>query len=175
MSNNKYKETTFIGMVKINGLSLFLNFSLLLSILFYLLIHTLITNFNFFSFENYDKIASNFYSNISGISSSIFGIVIAALAVTLSIFNQKVVSVLEETKLLHKFLFPFWFLVSCWGVLIFISTFVKVVPTEVLISYPCIFNIILGFTIWLFIYSVFMTINITGLLIRLFIQNSKVK
>lgn len=175
MSDAKYKETTFMGMLKINGISLFCNFSLLFSLLVFLLIHLLITNFSICSFENYDSVSTIIFPKISSIASSVFGIVIAALAVSMSIFNQKIVDILEKTKLLHKFLFPFWFLVSCWGVLILISTLITLIHTEVIKSAPNIFYAITAFSVWLFIYSTFLTINITGLLIRLFIQNSKVK
>ena len=175
MSSNKFKETTFLGMLKINGFSLFANYSLLFSFVFFLIIHLLITNINFCSFDNYDIVSKIIYTKISSVSSSIFGIVIAALAVSMSIFNEKIVDVLEKRKLLHKFLFPFWFLVSCWGILILISTFIDVIHKDVIESIPSIFNIITSFSIWLFIYSLFLSINITGLLIRLFIQNSKIR
>lgn len=175
MNKEKYKETTFMGMLRINGVTLFFNYSLLYSLLFFLIIHLLVTNFNIFSFDNYQDISYDMFSRISSISSSIFGIVIAALAVSMSIFNQKIVSMLESNKLLHKFLFPFWFLVLCWGLLILISSFIPVIDHNIIDANQIIYNGITVFSIWLFIYALFFSINITGLLIRLFIQNSKVK
>lgn len=175
LNKEKYKETTFVGMLKINGLSFFANFSLLYSLLFFCIIHLLVTNFNFCSFENYNIISKEIFTKISGTSSSIFGIVIAALAVTMTIFNEKIVGVLEDKKLLHKFLFPFWFLVFCWGTLILVSFFAPIIDQIIGETYKLFFNYITAFGIWLFIYALFLSINITGLLIRLFIQNSKIK
>ncbi|WP_017379779.1 hypothetical protein [Paenisporosarcina sp. TG-14] len=174
MNKKKYNETTFMGLLKINGVSFFLNYTLLYSLLLFLFIHMLITNFNICSFEDYKLISEDIFSKISSISSSIFGIVIAALAVSMSVFNQKIVGLLENNKLLHKFLFPFWFLVLCWGVLILISSLMPIINEKIIVSHQIIFDVITGFTVWLFIYALFFSINITGLLIRLFIQNSKV-
>lgn len=175
MNKEKYKETTFFGMLKINGISLIWNYSLLYSLLFFILIHFFITGFNINSFDNYQNIFNELYTKILSISSTVFGIIIAALAVSMSIFNQKIISALESNKLLHKFLFPFWFLIVCWGILIFISAFIPMVAKQIISEYPTVVNCISGFSIWLFTYSLFFSINITGLLIRLFIQNSKVK
>jgi hypothetical protein len=170
----KYKETTFFGMFKISGPRLVFNFTLFYSLLATLLIHYILSGFKLSDFSVYaPELAKDFYNRISGMSASIFGIVIASLAVSMTVFNQKILEPLEKSKLLHKFLFPFWYLIVLWGIIILISTigpYLYGINTTTTIFLPYL----LVFELWLFIYALFFAIKITGLLIRLFLQNAKV-
>ena len=171
----RYKETTFLGMLKISGPRLVFNFTLLNSLLVFLFIHYILSGFNLTNFEVYSpEIAKDFYNRISSMSASIFGIVIASLAVSMTVFNQKILEPLEKSKLLHKFLFPFWYLIVLWGCVIIFSTFAPYLY-ELDTIQPVLLPYFLLFEIWLFIYSMFFAIKITGLLIRLFLQNARVK
>lgn len=170
----RYKETTFFGMFKISGPKLVFNFTLFNSLLATLFIHFILSGYELTEFSVYTpELAKDFYNRISGMSASIFGIVIAALAVSMTVFNQKILEPLEKSKLLHKFLFPFWYLIVLWGSIILISTigpYLYVVDTKVITFLPYL----VIFELWLFIYALFFAIKITGLLIRLFLQNAKV-
>ncbi|MEK4425216.1 hypothetical protein [Solibacillus sp. FSL K6-1523] len=171
---SKYKETTFFGMFRISGPKLVFNFTLLNSLLLIGFIHYIFSGFELTDFNVYTpEIAKDLYNRISGMSASIFGIVIAALAVSMTIFNQKVLEPLEKTRLLHKFLFPFWYLVVLWGCVIIIST-VAPYLYELGNIQPIYLTYLFLFELWLFIYAMFFAIKLTGLLIRLFLQNARV-
>ncbi|WP_413362291.1 hypothetical protein [Lysinibacillus sp. 3P01SB] len=173
-TGDKYKETTFLGMFRISGLKLVFNLTLLNSLIVIIIIHSIFSEFNLNNFSIYTpELAKDFYNRISSMSASIFGIVIASLAVSMTVFNQKILAPLEKTKLLHKFLFPFWYLIVLWGAVIIISTFAPYLYNIDTIN-STVLNSILLFEFWLFIYSLFFAIKITGLLIRLFLQNARV-
>jgi len=54
-------------------------------------------------------------STLFGASAGIFGIVIAALTLTLTLFHQKLLPDMLKEKLLRQYLFPFWFAVVLWA------------------------------------------------------------
>ncbi|PAF06886.1 hypothetical protein, partial [Shouchella clausii] len=105
-----------------------------------------------------------------GASASIFTIVLAALAIIIATFNKKILPRLLLSKLLHKFLFPFWKAMVLWGFSILAGlTIIVLYEMEIykFLDYTLIFNL------YIFIYSLFYTIGLTGHVIRHVLQSSQ--
>ncbi|MCM3312017.1 hypothetical protein CHH78_02260 [Shouchella clausii] len=163
-----YKETTFLGLIRIVGLKMILNWSFfwsttLMSAFIFILIST--NNFNKLNLalERIPEI-------LVGASASIFTIVLAALAIIIATFNKKILPRLLLSKLLHKFLFPFWKAMVLWGFSILAGlTIIVLYEMEIykFLDYTLIFNL------YIFIYSLFYTIGLTGHVIRHVLQSSQ--
>ncbi|MCM3053706.1 hypothetical protein NSQ82_16685 [Caldifermentibacillus hisashii] len=176
MNNEKkykltYEDTTFWGLLKIVGWKEFKNWSFSLSLLFTLFITTLIYisgNFN----EGAFKISKELASTLLGASGGIFGIVIAALTVTLALFHQNLLPKMLETKLLHKYLFPFWKAVALWAVSILICLIIMVL---IALKFDCYVSELIILEIFIFLYATFYTVKISGLVIQLALQRAQIK
>lgn len=173
MRKNKldYSQTTFFGLLKIAGIKEFLNFSMLLSIIIAYITwrYILIENE-----ENIFELIKNMSPILLGSAATIFGISLAALSVTISVFYKPILPKMLETKLLHKYLFPFWKTIALWGIVIFIQFYLMIVTfLNSYIITTLKLDIILAINIFLFLYAVFYTIRLTGEVIRLTLLSSQ--
>ncbi|MGN8232317.1 hypothetical protein ACTHAL_004268 [Priestia flexa] len=102
-----------------------------------------------------------------------FGIVIAALTITISLFSEALLPKMLNTKLLHKYLFPFWKAVVLWAINIILSIFLT---TFTLLKFNKFFLIesLLFLELFIFFYAVFYTIKLTGLVVQLALQKAQI-
>ncbi|MGZ0084541.1 hypothetical protein ACWNXI_02895 [Caldibacillus thermoamylovorans] len=100
---------------------------------------------------------------IVSVSSSLLGIVIAGLALLIAILKEDILKPLYDSKLLQKFLVPFWVVSWCWGLSTVIGFFINVG------SYFCIgyMKFIAPFNIFFFVYGTFATIDLLGNAIKI--------
>lgn len=164
-----YSETTFFGQAKIAGISTILNWSAVWSIVLTFVIYLLISRLDS-KVTVLVSLSQKLDLTLLSSSAGALGIIIAALSVTIALFSKTLLPMLLESKLLHKFLFPFWYSVLLWGSSV-ISCILLAILYEVnqlvLLSYIFIFEI------FLFIYATLFTINLTGQVIRLALQNAQ--
>lgn len=167
--NLNYSETTFFGQLRIAGISTILNWSIVWSV-------ALFSGLLYLSHihSSIDVVFINLSKTLDSIlitaSAGAMGVIIAALSVTTALFSKSILPMLLQSRLLHKFLFPFWYAVLLWGINVIISIslpfFHELKEYELL---PYIF----GLEIFLFLYAVLYTINLTGQVIRLALQNAQ--
>ncbi|MED1201987.1 hypothetical protein [Heyndrickxia acidicola] len=167
-----YEETTFFGLLKISGFkSLFADWSTIYALVLTVLFNLLICSKDF---NLYNSLAKDFSATLLGASATVFGIVLAALAVTVSVFHQSLLPALLETKLLHKYLFPFWYAVGLWGMNLTIYFFLMLL-TSIDFNYLHIIEFLFIFNTFIFIYATFCTVKLTGLVVQLTLQRAQIK
>ncbi|WP_028592380.1 hypothetical protein [Paenibacillus massiliensis] len=164
-----YEETTFIGLLKIDKLRAFKNWSILWAIIltvFVVLFISIKGDFQSIVFEFSKEITST----LLGASAGIFGIVIAALTLTLTLFHQSLLPIMLREKLLQKYLFPFWFAVVLWAVNIVVCVFLTFLHV---IKLTYVITPIFIFEFFVFLFATFYTVKLTGLVIRLALQRAQ--
>lgn len=173
--NNKgipYEETTFSGLLGVVGTKeLYKNWSFFWALLItawivvYELIHGTIN-------KDFLALSGILTGNLLGASAGIFGIVIAALSVTVALFHQSLLPVMLKSRLLHKFLFPFWYAVVLWAINIVFCIILLVLTN---LKQECIMGFAYSIGIFFFLYATFYTVSLTGLVIRLALQKAQIK
>ncbi|WP_141994969.1 hypothetical protein [Bacillus sp. B4EP4a] len=167
-----YEDTTFFGLLKIFGFKrAFLNWSMAFSLLFMFLINLIVC---LKGIHYYYSLAELLGPTILGSSATVFGIVLAALAVTISLFHPSILPSMLEEKLLHRYLFPFWKAVALWGVNMVLSLFL-IILTQIELKGFFIVESILSFNLLLFLYSTFYTVKISGLVVQLTLYWAQLK
>ena len=174
MRKNRYhvtfEETTFFGLLKILKADELKNWSFYLSFLFTFCIFVLIVlNNNFIIITN--LLAEKLAVALLGASASILAIDLAGLAITVAIFRPPLLPRMLETKLLHRLLFPFWFSAAWWSISIFlciILILLEVLGKKILISS------LLLVEVFVFLFSTFYTVSLTGVIVRLALQTAQV-
>lgn len=163
----EYNETLFFGLLWKTKLDVFKNTSFILAIIFSLLLIWLFYKYNI----DYTKTASDLWSILFASASGIFGIVIAALSVTTVLFKPRLKPKMLEYGLLQKFLFPFWFTVSLWCSVILLSFTIYLL---LIINLMLLLKIVFHICIFIFLFALFLTVNLTGLVIRLTLQDAQI-
>lgn len=167
----KYKDTTFYGLFSTKGIGYFLNWSL-----FWAVLITLGINFTLWKYGDYhgdvSKIGFALNEPLLGASAGIFGIVIAALTLTLTLFHQSLLPIMLEKKLLQRYLFPFWKAVGLWGISILLC-FLQIIIENIGIFSKVNFYLTIV-EIFIFLYSTFYTVKLTGLVIQLALQRAQI-
>jgi len=167
-----YLDTSFWGLFKTKGIKFFKNWSLLWSFMISGSIFFIIWKDGNF-INQVTRIGFAINEPLIGASASIFGIVIASLTLTIALFHQSLLPIMLETKLLHKYLFPFWKAVSLWGISILLCLLLiiceNVKPLYSLAMYLTIIEI------FIFMYATFYTVKLTGLVIQLALQRAQMK
>lgn len=165
-----YEDTTFIGLLRIVKFQPIVNWSILWALFFTscLIIFTIMQG----SFQKdivtfSDKITST----LLGASAGIFGIVIAALTLTLTLFHQNLLPVMLKASLLQRYLFPFWFAVVLWAANITICLFIMFFHA---LDQKYLIVPSFSFELFLFLYATFYTVKLTGLVIRLALQRAQI-
>jgi hypothetical protein len=171
-SKLEYKDTTYWGLFKIKGISNFINWSFLWALLFTSLVFYLLWREGSIG-TNLIIIGKAINEPLLGASAGIFGIVIAALTLTIALFHQSLLPIMLETKLLHKYLFPFWKAVGLWGISILLCFF-QIILEEIKFQGVYMASIT-GIEIFIFLYSTFYTVKLTGLVIQLALQRAQIK
>ncbi|MGN7169103.1 hypothetical protein ACTHSJ_24895 [Paenibacillus cellulositrophicus] len=165
-----YEETTFIGLLKtdkwepLKNWSILLAFILALWIVIFTILHGDFQR-DIVSFS--DKITST----LLGASAGIFGIVIAALTLTLTLFHQKLLPAMLKQKLLQQYLFPFWFAVVLWAINITVCIFLMFFHA---LEQKCLIAPVFIFELFIFLYATFYTVRLTGLVIQLALQRAQI-
>jgi hypothetical protein len=167
-----WEETTFYGLFKKAGGSTLKNWTwfwaAILTIGFGVFFTQNSTNLQ----EDLFSLSSAFAGTLLGAAAGIFGIVIAALTITITLFRKSLLPIMLRENLLQKFLFPFWFLVVLWAaniVLCVLLFAIQVLKQKYLT--PFIFFL----ELFLFLYATFYTVRLTGLVIRLALQNAQIE
>jgi hypothetical protein len=168
----EHKDTTFWGLFKTKGLGFFLNWSIVWAILITLLILYLIWREGNFYVSLID-IGEELNEPLLGASAGIFGIVIASLTLTIALFHQSLLPKMLETKLLQKYLFPFWKAVSLWGISI-LFCFLLIISETISLCEEYVVYVTIA-EIFIFLYSTFYTVKLTGLVIQLALQRAQLK
>ncbi|MBN8434689.1 hypothetical protein JF536_11340 [Priestia flexa] len=170
-----YEETTFFGLFKISGWKSFKNWSiayaLILTIIFFAII--MIINVPSIKTSEIIYVAKELSPLLLSAATGVFGIVIAALTITISLFSEALLPKMLNTKLLHKYLFPFWKAVVLWAINIILSIFLT---TFTLLKFNKFFLIesLLFLELFIFFYAVFYTIKLTGLVVQLALQKAQI-
>ena len=165
-----YEDTTFIALLKtdkwepLRNWSIFWAFILTLWIVIFTILHGSFQK-DMVTFS--DKITST----LLGASAGIFGIVIAALTLTLTLFHQKLLPAMLKEKLLQQYLFPFWFAVVLWALNITLCIFLMFFHA---LDQKCLIAPVFVFELFLFLYATFYTVKLTGLVIQLALQRAQI-
>lgn len=166
----RYKDTTFFGLLKIAGTSILKTWS----IMWALLITISLISFLY----SQDVLASGLVglskdasTLLLGASASIFGIVIAALSVTVALFHESILEKLLESKLLHIYLLPFWKAVVLWATNILLCFILIVLNSVKIIEFV---PYLMAFEVFIFFYATFYTVRLTGLVIQLALQRAQI-
>ncbi|MGG4444798.1 hypothetical protein [Brevibacillus fortis] len=176
MTNNNhtkitFESTTFWGLLKIVGIKEFLSWSLYWAfILSAGLIIFIIRNNS--PGSDFVTLASQLSGTLLGASAAIFGIVIAALTLTITLFHHSLLPAMLERQLLHKYLFPFWYAVALWCVNIFVGLLLIIFIS---LKQVCFIPFAISLELFLFLYATFYTVSLTGLVIRLALQRAQIK
>lgn len=166
-----YESTTFWGLLKIAGKREFMSWSLYWALLLTagIVIFTIRNNS---PGNDFVSIASQLSATLLGASASIFGIVIAALTLTITLFHQSLLPAMLEKQLLHKYLFPFWYAVVLWCVNIFMGLLLIIFNS---LKQTCFIPFTISLELFLFLYATFFSVSLTGLVIRLALQRAQIK
>lgn len=168
-SKVSFKETTFFGLLRINGVKIIFNWSFFWSFIVSIIpVCYSIGKGRFLS--DFTQLSKALSSTLLGASAGVLGIVIAALTITLTLFHNSLLPKMLEIKLIHKFLFPYWFVVSLWGAGIVFCIFLNFLDTY---GFKRGISIVFAFELFLFLYATFYTVQLTGLVIRLALQRSQ--
>lgn len=173
-SDNKYltyEETTFLGLLSISGIKVFKNWSLFWASLITIWIVLFSWN-NGTLYENLITISTNLTTTMLGASAGIFGIVIAALTLTVALFHQSLLPAMLEKKLLHKYLFPFWKAVVLWAISIVLSILLIIFN---ILQANCFIVPTIIIEVFIFFYATFYTVKLTGVVIQLALQRAQIK
>jgi hypothetical protein len=167
-----FAETTFLGLLRVNGFKTVVNWTFLWCLIMTLIpvYYSLKVRHHFYG--EFVQLSKSLSSVLLGASAGVLGIVIAALTITLTLFHNSLLPKMLETKLIHKFLFPFWFAVTLWGLSMVLS--ISLVFLDVLGFYRSQ-AVLFAIELFCFLYSTFYTIKLTGLVIRLALQRSQVE
>jgi len=168
----QYNDTTYLGLFKTKGIKFYINWSLFWAFLITGSIGYFLWKTGDFS-KQVNDIGFAINEPLIGASASIFGIVIASLTLTITLFHQSLLPIMLEKKLLHKFLFPFWKAVSLWGISILLCLLLIVCENAIILA-PFT-NYFTFLEIFIFLYSTFYTVSLTGLVIQLALQRAQMK
>ena len=157
---NEIQKTTFLYQLKSYGLkNFFISFDFIVS--FIVLVTMLIDryfNLNIFSLGN-----SNYVIGIFAVASTLFAIVLAALAIILSFSSGEFMSFLRKNNKLAPLLFLFWVGNAAYLVVIILSTVYLVFNLE---RYLFLKEYLYPFIIATFIYAVINTFYLLATVIR---------
>ena len=163
-----YEETRFSALLKLDGYSAFKNWSLFWAII----LSSLIIAFIFLKGSKADfyQLSNLLSGSFIGASAGALGIIIAALTMAIALFQQELLPLLLEKKILQKFLFPFWFAVAIWAISLIMSVFLPILYTlkQVRLTVP-----FFAIEIFLFLYATFYTVNLTGWVVRFALQKAQ--
>ncbi|WP_429844560.1 hypothetical protein [Brevibacillus sp. FIR094] len=166
-----YESTTFLGLLKIVRFREFKTWSFYWAIIF-------TTSFIIFIVRNksegsdFISLSSLLSGTLLGASAAIFGIVIAALTLTITLFHQSLLPVMLEKQLLQKYLFPFWFAVVLWSANIVTCLILLILQA---LKQNCFIPFFLSLELFLFLFATFYTVSLTGLVIRLALQRAQIR
>jgi hypothetical protein len=166
-----YEETTFLGLLSISGIKVFKNWSLFWASFFTAWIVLFSWN-NGTLYENLITISASLTAVMLGASAGIFGIVIAALTLTVALFHQSLLPKMLEKKLLHKYLFPFWKAVVLWAMNIVLCILLIIFN---ILKVNCFIIPTIIFEVFIFLYATFYTVKLTGVVIQLALQRAQIK
>lgn len=164
-----YEETTFFGLANISGLKSFKNWSLYWALFFWLLIILFVVTLGDFN-NDFIVLSNDLSVFLFSISGGVFGIVIAALSVTVFLFHIDLMPSLLKAKLLHKYLFPFWKAVVLWSICILINLFLIIFNS---LNMEFLNTWLMLIVLLVFLYAVFYTVKLTGLVIELALQRAR--
>ncbi|QIC07640.1 hypothetical protein GOP56_19945 [Brevibacillus sp. 7WMA2] len=167
----KFDETTFRGLIKSVGDDIYKNWSWVWSLIITLILFVLL----FCSSDNLSKDILNLANTLAGVllgaSAGIFGIVIAALTLTLTLFHQSLLPLMLKEKVLQMFLLPFWFAVVLWAISIVICIFIYVF---IILQFDLLLLSSFFLEVFIFLFATFYTVGLTGLVIRLALQRAQI-
>ncbi|MGG1618011.1 hypothetical protein ACIFQM_00410 [Paenibacillus sp. NRS-1782] len=173
-SNNNgmlsYDETTFRGLLKIVKLEPLKNWSSFWAVVLTLLMIAYVLFEK--DFEKLSVVADKTATTLLSASAAIFGIVIASLTLTITLFHQKLLPVMLKHNLLHRYLFPFWFVVLLWSINIVMCLFIVFIQV---FGSPFGIAAVFSLEIFLFLFATFYTVNLTGLVIQLALQRAQIE
>jgi hypothetical protein len=165
-----YEDTTFTGLLRIDMWQPIKNWSVLWAFILasWFVIYTIIHG----NFQNdYVIFSDKITSTLLGASAGIFGIVIAALTLTLTLFHQKLLPEMLKENLLQEYLFPFWFAVILWASNITLCIFIMFFHA---LDQKCLIAPFFAFELFLFLFATFYTVKLTGLVIQLALQRAQI-
>lgn len=99
---------------------------------------------------------------IASISASLLGIVIAGLAILISLTQGKLLSLFLQKNILQKFLFPFWVFAGAWALSTLICICLKLIEyldRDILLY-------VFTFEVFVFVYALLGTVSLMGHAIR---------
>ncbi|MBA2943196.1 hypothetical protein HZF08_33540 [Paenibacillus sp. CGMCC 1.16610] len=99
---------------------------------------------------------------IASISATLMGIVIAGLAILISLTQGKLLTIFLQKNILQKFLFPFWVMTFLWGISSLICILIKLLQW----MSPVILLYVFTVEVFIFVYALFGTISLMGHAIR---------
>jgi hypothetical protein len=119
--------------------------------------------FLFINVREYSDLINYVSNTIASISATILGIVIAGLAILITLTQGKLLGLFLQKNILQKFLFPFWIVTGMWAISTLLCVVIK------LVQYVSFFYIHWLFAIetFVFIYSMFSTVSLMGHSIRM--------
>ncbi|MDP2967497.1 MAG: hypothetical protein Q8N87_03770 [bacterium] len=158
--DNETQKTTFFYQLKSYGLKKFL-----ISFDFIIAIITLMVMLidSYLSLDIFSGGNSNYVIAIFAVASTLFAIVLAALAIILSFSNSEFMSFLRQNNKLSSLLFLFWIGNVAYLVVIILSTVYLVVNLE---KYVFIQKYLYPFIVAIFIYGVINTFYLLETVIR---------
>ncbi len=164
-----YSSTTFFGQLKIAGVSTILNWSLVWSIILTGAIMYFLSRVSALDITLV-SLSKSMSPTLLSAAAAALGVIIAALSVTVALFSKSLLPQLLASKLLHKFLFPFWYAALLWGINVIVSL---LLPFLIEVQADTLVVIMFVVEVFIFIYAVFFTINLTGQVTRLALQNAQ--
>jgi hypothetical protein len=99
---------------------------------------------------------------IASISATLMGIVIAGLAILISLTQGKLLALFLHRNILQKFLFPFWIMTFTWGLSTLFCVLLKLIEW----MEPAYHLWVLTIEVFVFSYSLLGTISLMGHAIR---------
>ena len=168
----KWEDTTFWGLFKKSGKSTLKNWTWFwaLIITLWFVIFFVMNSASFV--EGVFAFSSALAGTLLGASAGIFGIVIASLTLSVTLFRKSLLPIMLKENLLQSFLFPFWFSVSLWSLNIVLCLILFAIQ---ILNQKCLAPYFFFLELYLFIYSTFYTVRLTGLVIRLSLQNAQIE
>jgi len=152
------KTTTFMGLLRITTFKPFLA----TPVFFVAVILAAIFYFYFKDITDFSHLVEYTSDTIASISATILGIVIAGLAILISLTQGKLLSLFLQKNILQKFLFPFWVFTGAWA----LSTLICIIIKLFQYFEPELLLYIFTTEVFVFVYALLGTVSLMGHAIR---------
>lgn len=120
--------------------------------------------FSKLSSDRLSKLLEYFSDTMASISATLLGIILAGLAIIVALAAGNILRLMLKGKILHKLLFPFWYVTVLWSISTALSIFIGI--SDLLLSNSHV-ELLLAIEVFIFTYSIYATVGLVGSSIKI--------